>query len=283
MANKKRLGKGLEAIFGQDFNTLLDDIQEGPNAVKQINIPVEQLRANPYQPRKTFDPKALQELSDSILTHGIFQALIVRKAVNGYEIIAGERRWRAAKMAKLETVPCVVLDFSDEQMMEISILENIQRENLNAIEEALAYRNLIDKLGYTQAELSKRVNKTREYCANLLRLLNLPVDVQEYIVNGKLSMSHARTLLSLEDPTKIREMADRIMSEGLSVRDIEKMVKEKPKTSVKKEDANLLYVKDLLEKKLNTNIKVTNKQIVIRYEDVKDLNRILEMMGVIEE
>ena len=201
--DKKRLGRGLEAIFGDDISNLLEEIQEGGDGKRQIEVNVDEIRPNPFQPRKEFDEKSLKELSDSIKEHGIFTALIVRKSVTGYEIIAGERRWRAAKMANLSTVPCVVYEFDDSQMMEISILENIQREDLNPIEEATAYKNLMDRLGYTQEKLAKRVGKTREYCANMLRLLNLPKSVQDLVVNKELTMSHARPLLSLNNDDMI--------------------------------------------------------------------------------
>lgn len=285
--DKKRLGRGLDAIFGNDVNALLDEIQDGNDGKRQVEINVNEIRANPYQPRKTFDDAALKELSASIKEHGIFTALIVRKSVQGYELIAGERRWRAAKMAGLKSVPCVVVDFSDEQMMEISILENIQRENLNAIEEALAYKNLIDKLGYTQQRLSERVNKTREYCANILRLLNLPHEVQNMIVKGKLSMSHARSLLGLNDEDLILLLANRIIKEKLSVREVERLVKNsteiKNDKKPKEQDANLNYVRELIETKLQTNVKVDKKQIVIKFNDTKDLNRILDILGLIED
>ena len=197
MAQKKSagLGKGLEAIFGSDVEKYLDDIQtnsvEAPGR-REIEIPVSEIRPNPYQPRKEFDRKALEELADSIRTHGIFTPLLVRKGVSGYDLIAGERRLRAAKMADLETVPAIAVDFTEEQMMEISILENVQRENLNPIEEAAAYDSLIRKLGYTQEKLAERVGKSREYCANIMRLLKLPVEVQTMVVDRKLTMSHVR-------------------------------------------------------------------------------------------
>ncbi len=284
----KRLGRGLDAIFGNDVNALLDEIQEGNDGKRQLEISIKEIRPNPYQPRKTFDEKALKELSESIKEHGIFTALIVRKSVQGYELIAGERRWRAAKLAGLKEVPCVVVDFSDEQMMEISILENIQRENLNPIEEALAYRNLVDKLGYTQEQLAKRVGKTREYCANMLRLVNLPQEIQGMIVSGKLTMSHARPLLSLDNEDDMLDFAGRIVSERLSVRDVERQVKNYNRADnlpKKKEavDPNLSYVKEIMEKKLQTNVKVDKKQIVIKFSDTKDLNRILDILGLIDE
>lgn len=286
--DKKRLGRGLEAIFGNDINSLLDDIQEGSEGKRQIEISVDEIRPNPFQPRKEFDEKALKELSESIKEHGIFTALIVRKSVKGYELIAGERRWRAAKMAKLSSVPCVVYDFSDAQMMEISILENIQREDLNPIEEAIAYKNLMDKLDYTQEKLAKRVGKTREYCANILRLLNLPKSVQDLVVSKKLTMSHARPLLTLENDDMMYDVALKIIDDKMSVRQVEKFIKDLDprkalnKKKIKDVDPNLVYVENLFMDKLQTKVSVDNKQILIKYNDVDDLNRILDLLGVIE-
>ncbi|HCY06330.1 MAG TPA: chromosome partitioning protein ParB [Erysipelotrichaceae bacterium] len=286
--DKKRLGRGLEAIFGDDISNLLEEIQEGGDGKRQIEVNVDEIRPNPFQPRKEFDEKSLKELSDSIKEHGIFTALIVRKSVTGYEIIAGERRWRAAKMANLSTVPCVVYEFDDSQMMEISILENIQREDLNPIEEATAYKNLMDRLGYTQEKLAKRVGKTREYCANMLRLLNLPKSVQDLVVNKELTMSHARPLLSLNNDDMIYDVALKIIDEKMSVRQVEKLMKDlDPNKALKKKkikviDPNLKYVEDLFRDKLQTKVSVDNKQIIIKYSDVDDLNRILDLLGVIE-
>lgn len=287
MANK-RLGRGLDSIFGEDVNALIEEIQSGKDGYKQIEIDIDSIRPNPYQPRKVFDDKALKELSESIKEHGIFSALIVRKSINdGYELIAGERRLRAAKIAKLKTVPCVVVDFNDTQMMEVSLLENIQRENLNPIEEAVAYKNIMDKLNYTQEKLSHRVGKTREYVANILRLLNLPKSVQDLVIENKITMSHARPLLGLDDEDLIYDLALKIIDNKMSVRDVERMVKEfSGKTSAKvkkKEDPNLNYVRSLFENKLQTKVKISTKKIEISYNDIHDLNRILEILGVVED
>ena len=212
-AKQRGLGKGLNSIFGQDVEQYLDDIQnnaaEAPGR-REVELPIEEIRPNPYQPRKEFDKKALEELSESIKTHGIFTPLLVRKSVSGYDLITGERRLRAAKMAGLKTVPAIQVEFTEEQMMEIAILENVQREDLNPIEEAAAYESLIQKLGYTQEKLAERVGKSREYCANIMRLLKLPEDVQSMVVNKQLTMSHVRPLLSLNDEEEIYEAAEKI-------------------------------------------------------------------------
>lgn len=287
MAKKKNaLGQGLDSIFGSDVSALIDSI-ESSNEHSANEIEITSIRPNPYQPRKTFDEKALNELTESIKEHGIFTPILVRKSVGGYEIIAGERRYRAAKKAKLETVPCIIVDFNDDQMMEIAILENVQRENLNPIEEALGYKNLMEKLGYTQEILAKRVGKSREYCANILRLLKLPQEVQEYVAKGKLSLGHVRPLITIDDEDKVCEIADMIIQNKMSVRDVEKYIKElggkKKVGKEKKVDPNLLAVSKHMEEKLQTRVKVDNKNIIISYHDVKDLNRILELLNCIEE
>ena len=174
--NNARLGKGLSSIFGQDVSKVLDDIQNGDMEVErqeQSKIPVDEIRPNPYQPRKVFDDEALKELSSSIKQHGVFTPILVKKSIQGYDLIAGERRLRASKLAGLQDIPAIIVDFDDQEMMEIALLENIQREDLNVIEEAKAYEKLIQRLGYTQEQLAHRVGKSREHITNLLRLLKL--------------------------------------------------------------------------------------------------------------
>lgn len=285
---KKKLGKGLDAIFGGDITSLIDDIEHNTPESSQEKILLSDIRPNPYQPRKVFDEDALNELALSIKEHGIFQPVILKKAVQGYEIVAGERRCRAAKLANLEEVPAIIVDFSDQQMMEIALLENIQREDLNSIEEAQAYQMMMDKLSLTQNELAKRVGKSRTHITNTLRLLNLPKKIQEYVLEGSLSMGHARALITL-DSDKAIKIAKRAIDEKLSVRDIENIVKgfelqearkNKPKVEKTKE---YTYVEGLLRKKYRTRIKVDDKAITIKYSDTDDLNRLLELMGVIEE
>lgn len=287
------LGKGLESIFGSDVSQYLDDIQnnsaEAPGR-KEIEIPVEEIRPNPYQPRKEFDKKALEELADSIKTHGIFTPLLVRKSVSGYDLITGERRLRAAKMAGLKTVPAIQVDFTEEQMMEIAILENVQREDLNPIEEAAAYDSLVKKLGYTQEKLAERVGKSREYCANIMRLLKLPEDVQSLVVNKKLTMSHVRPLLALEDEDQIYEAAQKVMKEKMSVREVEKYVKElnggtavKKEKKVKEIDPMIRDLQVQLSEKLGTEVIFSKKAFTISYSDTDDLNRILEIIGCLDE
>lgn len=290
-AKQRGLGKGLNSIFGQDVEQYLDDIQnnaaEAPGR-REVEIPIEEIRPNPYQPRKEFDKKALEELSESIKTHGIFTPLLVRKSVSGYDLITGERRLRAAKMAGLKTVPAIQVEFTEEQMMEIAILENVQREDLNPIEEAAAYESLIQKLGYTQEKLAERVGKSREYCANIMRLLKLPEDVQSMVVNKELTMSHVRPLLSLNDEEEIYEAAEKIKKNKMSVREVEAYVRDvngggQKKQQKKEKDPMIRDLEIQLSEKLGTQVVFSKNSFTISYHDTDDLNRILELIGCLDE
>ena len=291
MAAKKKLGKGLDAIFGENIDSFLDDIEKGAAEAagsSKSELPISQIRPNPYQPRKEFDENGLKELANSIRENGVFQPILVRKSLSGYELVAGERRLRASKLAGKSEIPAIIVDFDDRQMMEISLLENIQRKDLTPIEEATAYRQLISKLGYTQDELAKRLGKSRTNVANMLRLLSLPEKIRSMVNEGRLSYGQARTLLSLEDEGKMISLAERTVREGLSVRELEKLTakKEKPASGKKKgKDADPFTedVEDRLRKKFATKVEIRNKAICIRYTDTEDLNRILDIMGVIEE
>lgn len=296
MAEKKKPGlhKGLGNIFGAEgLDKVIDEIER--NAIASSNgvrteIPINEIRPNPYQPRKEFDKEALQELSETIKTHGIFNPLLVRKSIHGYDLVAGERRLRAAKIAGLETVPAIEVEFTDEMMMEISILENVQREDLNPIEEAQAYDSLIRKLGYTQEQLANRVGKSREYCANILRLLKLPEDVQEMVVKKQLSMGHVRALLSIKDDNEIYEAAEYAIKNRLTVREVEDYVrnllgntKKKPTRTIVHKDPWVKDLEERLQRKLGTEVNLSKKALAISYTDTDDLNRILEILGCLEE
>ena len=287
--DQTRLGRGLSAIFGEDVTSVLDEIQQGKTEVegsKKSEIEVSIIRPNPYQPRRTFDEAKLQELAESIKTHGVFTPILVKNAIQGYELIAGERRLRAAKIAGLKTIPAIIVEFDDAQMMEIALLENIQREDLNAIEEALGYEKIIARLNYTQEELAKRIGKSREHVANMLRLLKLPQTVQQHVVDGKLSMGHVRALLSLKDPQRMEEVAEKAIALHLSVRAVETLVKNinQPKEEVKKEkDIHLQAVEKKLQRKFQTKVKIDQRHIAITYVDQDDLNRILELLNALEE
>lgn len=287
--NNARLGKGLSSIFGQDVSKVLDDIQNGDMEVErqeQSKIPVDEIRPNPYQPRKVFNDEALKELSSSIKQHGVFTPILVKKSIQGYDLIAGERRLRASKLAGLKDIPAIIVDFDDQEMMEIALLENIQREDLNVIEEAKAYEKLIQRLGYTQEQLAHRVGKSREHITNLLRLLKLPEDVQEYVVSKQLSMGHVRALLGLKTEASMRKVAKQAIDQGLSVRKVEQIVKDtnKKKTIEKpKEDIYVKAAKEKLQEFFQTSVSISKNAISIHYENKEDLNRILELLNLVEE
>lgn len=287
--NNARLGKGLSSIFGQDVSKVLDDIQNGDMEVErqeQSKIPVDEIRPNPYQPRKVFNDEALKELSSSIKQHGVFTPILVKKSIQGYDLIAGERRLRASKLARLKDIPAIIVDFDDQEMMEIALLENIQREDLNVIEEAKAYEKLIQRLGYTQEQLAHRVGKSREHITNLLRLLKLPEDVQEYVVSKQLSMGHVRALLGLKTEANMRKVAKQAIDQGLSVRKVEQIVKDtnNKKTIEKpKEDIYVKAAKEKLQEFFQTSVSISKNAISIHYENKEDLNRVLELLNLVEE
>lgn len=284
---RKALGKGLEQLFndeGLNFDTIENSIIEEAKTNNQIvEIDLSELRANPYQPRKNFDEEALNELASSIKEHGVFQPIIVKKSIKGYEIIAGERRFRASKLAGMQTIPAIVKDFSDEEMMQIALLENLQRENLTSIEEAKAYKSIIESMNITQDELAKKVGKSRSHVTNILGLLKLPASVQDMVLYNKLSMGHARVLSKLDDPKTIEDLAQRVITEDLSVRKLESLVYDNEEKEVKtKKSSNneYKYIENFLKEKLGTNVKINNNKISIKFSNVQDLNRILEIMNI---
>jgi ParB family chromosome partitioning protein len=287
MSDRGRLGRGLGAIFGENVSSVLEEIQKGTEgSFPKEEIELSKIHPNPYQPRIVFDPVKISELAQSILEHGVFTPILVRKAVSGYQLIAGERRVRAAKEANLQSIPAIVMDFSEEEMMEISIIENIQRENLNTIEEANAYSFLIERMGLTQEQLAKKVGKSREHIANILRLRKLPQSVQDLVKENKLTMGHVRPLITLGDDNAIETFAKRILKDNLSVRAVEQMIKEyaKPKKEISdKEKKDYRYVVELLQTKLQSKVKVDDGKIIITFSDDDDLNRILETLGCLEE
>ena len=284
-------GKGLTNIFGQDVSRILDDIQNAKTAEgvsQQINLPVSEIRPNPYQPRKIFEQSALEELADSIRQHGVFTPILVRKSIHGYDLIAGERRLRASRMAGRAEIPAIIMDFDEKQMMEISLLENIQREDLNVIEEARAYNELIKNLHYTQEQLAVRVGKSREHITNLLRLLRLPENVQNYVISKQLSMGHARALLGLKDPSQMQKLASQAISSGWSVRRMEQAVKMANEAQQAKPEDPMenLFVKEAcrqLEDYFQTPVRISGSSISIHYENQNDLTRILEKLDLIEQ
>ena len=285
---KKALGRGLEELFSTevlDFDTFESNIMENAKSNEIQDIPVNEIRPNPYQPRKTFNEDALRELSESIKNHGVFQPIIVKKGIRGYDLIAGERRLRASKMAGLDKIPAIVKDFSDDEMREIALLENIQRENLTAIELAWAYKGIIDNLDIRQEDLALKIGKSRSHITNTLGLLNLPEEVQKMILNGELSMGHARVLSKMEDESKITDLAKKIINEGLSVHEIENIsknedIKKRVPITRRNKDTDYTNIENELRDILGTKVKVDNKKINIYFENVNDLNRILEIMNI---
>lgn len=287
---RRALGKGLEELFNNEqinFDQIEEKILDSTSVDEIVELPIDELRPNPYQPRKVFDEEKLQELAQSIKEHGVFQPIIVKKSsIKGYEIIAGERRVKACKMADIDKIPAIVRDFSDQQMMEIALLENLQRENLNSIEEAMAYRSLIDAMKITQEELANRLGKSRSYITNMLGLLNLPEEVKDMIIDNKISMSHARVLSKMENKEDILALANKIIDENLNVRDIENVSKtgnieksHKIKT-IKNNDYE--YIQNVMCDKLGTKVKINSNKISISFSNVNDLNRILEILNISE-
>lgn len=285
---RRALGMGLEELFNNeqlDLNKFEEKIVNSTAKEEIVELKLSELRPNPYQPRKKFDEDKLKELSESIKEHGVFQPIIVKKSIKGYEIIAGERRFRASKLAGKETIPAIIRDFSDEMMMEIALLENLQRENLNAIEEAIAYKKLLDSLKITQEELSKKLGKSRSYITNMLGLLELPSSVKQMIQEDRISMSHARTLSKIKNPEDIEKLANKIINEGLNVRDIENITKndsieKKHKISTTKQISEYKELESIMSDKLGTKVKIKNKKLEITFTNDNDLNRILEIINI---
>lgn len=275
---ERGLGKGINALFPDLQETDSDNIQE---------ILIDECRPNPYQPRKNFSAEAIEELKDSILEYGIIQPLIVRQSIKGYDIVVGERRFRAAKEAGLNTVPVVVKDLTDDKMMELALLENLQREDLTPIEEAQGYSNLMNELGITQEVLAQRLGKSRSHIANIIRLLTLPEQVVAYINNGELSMGHGRALIGLKDKENILPLVKRIRKEKLNVRQVEQLIvklntnkakkKEKPK-----KDIFVQEQESKLRERLGTSVSIQHGKrkgkIEIAFHNNDDLQRIIETL-----
>ncbi len=285
---RKALGKGLEQLFSNeriDFDNFEKEIVKTTKTNEVIEIPLDEIRSNPYQPRKTFDQDALQDMANSIKEHGVVQPIIVKKSIKGYELVAGERRTKAARIAGLDKIPAIIKEFNDIEMMEIAIIENIQRENLNPIEEAEAYEKIIKFENLTQEALAVKFGKSRSHITNLLGLLRLPKEVKELLANHTLSMGHARVLSKLADENQIINLANKIKSENLSVRDLEQISTDKhiPRVNtIKKHNYNLktsIYEKHLCEH-VGAKVKISPKKIEIPYVNDKDLERILEIIGL---
>ena len=291
MESRRALGKGLEQLFDLEnlnVNNVSDfekKMYEDVKTEEIVEIPINEIRTNPYQPKTVFDEDALNELAESIKENGVFQPIIVKKSIKGYDVIAGERRLRASKIAGLKTIPAIIRQLSDEKMAEIALLENLQRENLNSLEEAKAYKSLIDKLHLTQEELAKKVSKSRSHITNMLGLLRLPNEVQDMVMDNKITMGHARALSKIDDEEEVIKMANEVVDSKLTVRDIETKTEEAPKkvkVTRHPKHTEYDYVQDLMREKLDTKVKIKDKKIEISFNNEADLNRILEILNIKE-
>ncbi|MEG1892263.1 MAG: ParB/RepB/Spo0J family partition protein [Bacilli bacterium] len=285
---KKALGKGLEQLFS---NSVIDFDNFEQNLVEEhqkdvLEIDIDEIRSNPYQPRKTFDIESLNELAKSIKEYGVVQPIIVKKSIKGYELIAGERRTKAAKIAGLKVIPAIIKDFNDQEMMEIALIENIQREDLNPMEEATSFSNIIKLRGYTQEEFANKFGKSRSYVTNILGLLKLPDEVKKMVERKSISMSHARVLSKIDDDEKIIDLAKQIVNEELSVREIERMasIDTMPKKQKQVVETNYRMFENIVCDKLSTKVRISKNKIEIYFSDEEDLERILEKLNIkIEE
>lgn len=291
MAKKKGLGRGLEHLLDQ--NTIEKDIKAGILTVEEISI--KDISPNPYQPRKFFDENALEELSKSIKEQGVFQPILLNKAVIGFNIISGERRYRAAKMAGLATVPCIIYDYTDQQMMEVGLVENIQREDLSIVEEAKSYDLIINNLGYTQQELADKIGKSRSHVTNILRLLKFNDDILVLLENKQVTMGQVKPLLKIEDSKQQLELANKIYKQSLSAREVEKMVsdllnkKSKPKkavSSTKKSTPRNKRLEQTIREKVGFPVTISGDEIgtiEFKFKSSDELENILDILNLINE
>jgi len=293
---KRGLGRGLDAMIPvqDNFNSPSDEkkANKEEHSDSETIVKITQVEPNREQPRKNFDEDALQELADSIKQFGLLQPIIVQDRKSYYEIIAGERRWRAAKLAGLKEIPVIIRNYTDQEIVEISLIENIQREDLNPIEEAQAYKRLLTEFNLKQDEVAERVSKSRTAVTNSMRLLKLCDEVQQMIIDDMLSTGHARALISIEDPEQQYMIAQKIFDEKLSVRDVEKLVKdlnkpEKPKKKIIEDKSlEIIYqdVEEKLKQSLGTKVEISSKghgsgKIEIEFYNHDDLDRIIELLS----
>ena len=285
---KKALGRGLEQLFNNeilDFDAFENIIVENAKEddIKEINL--DEIRSNPYQPRKTFNEEALNELATSIKNYGVFQPVIVKKSIKGYDLVAGERRVKASRLAGMKTIPAIIRDFTDDKMREIALLENLQRENLSSIELAWAYKGIIDNLHITQEELADKLGKSRSHVTNTLGLLRLPDKVQSMVLDNELSMGHARVLSKIDENDKIYELANKVVANNMSVRELEDVstheeIKKHVTIKRKEKDNDYSYVEQELREMLGTRVNVSNRKMEIYFDSITDLNRILDILNV---
>lgn len=284
--SKKGLGSGLSHLIEQNMSA--------NNQREVFDVSVGKIKPNPYQPRKTFDQKALEELSESIKENGLFQPILLRETLVGYEIISGERRYRASKLAGLKTVPAIIYDYTDQQMMEVALVENIQREDLSIVEEARSYQSLIDNLGYTQEQLANKVGKSRSHVANIIRLLKLDDDILESVDKGLLSMGHVKVLITIDDKKRQHQIVDQIISQNLNVRQTEELAnsaKGKSTIKVKQRRANETVksarnkrIETIVREKLGVQVIVTGEKkgsIEFKYNSPDELENLLEQLNLV--
>lgn len=284
--SKKGLGSGLSHLIEQNMSA--------NNQREVFDVSVSKIKPNPYQPRKTFDQKSLEELSESIKENGLFQPILLRETLVGYEIISGERRYRASKLAGLDTVPAIIYDYTDQQMMEVALVENIQREDLSIVEEARSYQSLIDNLGYTQEQLANKVGKSRSHVANIIRLLKLDDDILESVDKGLLSMGHVKVLITIDDKKRQHQIVDQIISQNLNVRQTEELAnsaKGKTTIKVKQRRANETVksarnkrIETIVREKLGVQVIVTGENkgsIEFKYNSPDELENLLEQLNLV--
>lgn len=284
--SKKGLGSGLSHLIEQNMSA--------NNQREVFDVSVGKIKPNPYQPRKTFDQKALEELSESIKENGLFQPILLRETLVGYEIISGERRYRASKLAGLKTIPAIIYDYTDQQMMEVALVENIQREDLSIVEEARSYQSLIDNLGYTQEQLASKVGKSRSHVANIIRLLKLDDDILESVDKGLLSMGHVKVLITIDDKKRQHQIVDQIISQNLNVRQTEELAnsaKGKSTIKVKQRRANETVksarnkrIETIVREKLGVQVIVTGENkgsIEFKYNSPDELENLLEQLNLV--
>ena len=284
--SKKGLGSGLSHLIEQNMSA--------NNQREVFDVSVSKIKPNPYQPRKTFDQKALEELSESIKENGLFQPILLRETLVGYEIISGERRYRASKLAGLDTVPAIIYDYTDQQMMEVALVENIQREDLSIVEEARSYQSLIDNLGYTQEQLANKVGKSRSHVANIIRLLKLDDDILESVDKGLLSMGHVKVLITIDDKKRQHQIVDQIISQNLNVRQTEELANSaKGKTTIKVKQrrandtvksARNKRIETIVREKLGVQVIVTGENkgsIEFKYNSPDELENLLEQLNLV--
>ena len=289
---RKALGKGLEQLFSSEqlnfdtIDTLEKEITKNVSESDIVSIPLDEIRSNPYQPRTYFDPAALEELAESIKIHGVVEPIIVKKSIHGYELVAGERRCKASKLAGKDTIPAIIKDFTDQEMMDIAIVENIQREDLSAIELAEGFQKYIDSTNMTQEEVAVKFGKSRSYITNLLGLLSLPKTVRDQINTKEISPSHARVLSKLSDPDLINDLANRIVKDDLSVRELENICRDEDniKRQPVKRQVNRPLIfgtyENILKEKLGVKAQISKDKITIPFDSEADLARILEILNI---